>query len=78
VNELIDYYGVDVVQAYMGHIQANAEVAVRNMLREIGQRTLERTGKTVLTAEEHLDDGSPIKLAVTIDISSGTAVFDFS
>ena len=36
VNELIDHYSLDVVQAYMGHIQANAEVAVRDMLKLIG------------------------------------------
>lgn len=33
--ELITEYGLDVVQAYMGHIQANAEVAVRAMLKEV-------------------------------------------
>merc|ERR1719391_1078905 len=30
VNELIDQYSLPVVQAYMAHIQANAEVAVRD------------------------------------------------
>ncbi len=35
VCELIDSYGLDVVQAYMGHIQSNAEVAVRSMLKEV-------------------------------------------
>jgi 5-oxoprolinase (ATP-hydrolysing) len=29
VNELIDFYGLDVVQAYMAHIQRNAELAVK-------------------------------------------------
>lgn len=27
----------------------------------------ERTGKTVLSAEDHMDDGSRIKLAISID-----------
>lgn len=77
VQELIDIYGLDVVQAYMGHIQSNAEVAVRDMLREIGNRTLKQTGKSVLEAEEFMDDGSPIKLKVTIDTNEGTAICDF-
>jgi N-methylhydantoinase B/oxoprolinase/acetone carboxylase alpha subunit len=30
-----------------------------------------------VSAEDTMDDGSPIKLAVTIDRSDGSAVFDF-
>jgi 5-oxoprolinase (ATP-hydrolysing) len=30
-----------------------------------------------ISAEDTMDDGSPIKLAVTIDRSDGSAVFDF-
>jgi len=78
VNELIDQYSLLVVQAYMGHIQANAEVAVRNMLREIGEKVLKKTGQSILFAEDSMDDGSPIKLKVEIDITAGEAVFDFS
>ncbi|MCP6508574.1 hydantoinase B/oxoprolinase family protein, partial [Klebsiella pneumoniae] len=36
VGELIGQYGLDVVQAYMGHILANADLAVRDMLRAFG------------------------------------------
>ncbi|KAJ1519393.1 hypothetical protein ONE63_004685 [Megalurothrips usitatus] len=78
VNELIDQYGLTVVQAYMAHIQSNAELAVRNMLREIGKRSLESTGKSVLSASDCMDDGSPIKLAVSIDINQGSALCDFT
>ena len=78
VNELIDHYGLEVVQAYMGHIQANAEVAVRDMLKQIGAQARQRTGRSLLVAEDAMDDGSPIKLQVDIDINSGEAVFDFS
>lgn len=77
VRELIDAYGLDVVQAYMGHIQNNAEIAVQEMLREIGRKTLQ-SGKNVLHATDYLDDGSPINLQVTIDINKGTAICDFS
>ncbi|KAL7735709.1 hypothetical protein ACLKA6_019966 [Drosophila palustris] len=78
VSELIDSYGLSVVQAYMTHIQKNAELAVRDMLRQIGRDTLERTGSTVLTAQEFMDDGSPITLRVTIDPESGSALCDFT
>ena len=67
VQELIREYGLAVIQAYMAHIQANAEVAVREMLREIAVRAKERTGTTQLKAEDFMDDGSPIMLTVAID-----------
>ncbi|BFG05045.1 5-oxoprolinase [Drosophila madeirensis] len=78
VSELIDSYGLDVVQAYMSHIQKNAELAVRDMLRQIGQDSLARTGSTVLQAQEFMDDGSPITLKVTIDAVQGSALCDFT
>ena len=78
VNELIDQYSLEVVQAYMGHIQANAEVAVRDMLKQIGAEARQRTGQSLLEAEDAMDDGSPIKLKVHIDTSSGEAEFDFA
>lgn len=42
VSELIDIYGLNVVQAYMKYIQENAEVAVRDMLKEIARDTRKR------------------------------------
>lgn len=42
VLELIDSYGLGVVQAYMAFIQENAEIAVRDMLKEIARKTRER------------------------------------
>ena len=35
MKELIASYGMEVVQAYMLYIQENAELAVREMLKEI-------------------------------------------
>ncbi|XP_065484214.1 5-oxoprolinase isoform X2 [Caloenas nicobarica] len=73
VTELIRQHGLPVVQAYMGHIQANAEVAVREMLRGFAA-----DGRTTLEAEDQMDDGSPIRLRVQVDPQEGSAVFDFS
>ncbi|XP_071092367.1 LOW QUALITY PROTEIN: 5-oxoprolinase-like [Haliotis cracherodii] len=78
ISELIDEYGLEVVQAYMAHIQNNAEVAVGDMLREIARDTKVRTGTTKLHACDYMDDGSKIALTVDIDEQEGTAVFDFS
>ena len=77
MKELIDTYGIDVIQAYMGHIQNNAEVAVREMLYEMGQKSLERTGSAVLEAHDKMDDGTVIALKISINLDNGSALFDF-
>ncbi|XP_072007170.1 5-oxoprolinase [Engystomops pustulosus] len=78
VNELIDIYSLEVVQAYMAHIQNNAEVAVREMLRQFAVRWEEQSGALEVESVDYMDDGSPIKLKVTIQKDEGSAVFDFS
>uniref|UniRef100_A0A0C9RU22 Oplah_2 protein n=2 Tax=Fopius arisanus TaxID=64838 RepID=A0A0C9RU22_9HYME len=78
VNELIDIYGLDVVQAYMGHIQSNAEMAVREMLTTVGEKLLRKTGSCCVTARDYLDDGSVIQLSLEVDVDKGEAVCDFT
>ncbi|MED6287306.1 hypothetical protein CHARACLAT_014994, partial [Characodon lateralis] len=79
VGELIDCYGLDVVQAYMGYIQSNAELAVRDMLREFAQRRRQqKTGSLEVESEDFMDDGTPIRLRVQINEEEGSAVFDFT
>lgn len=77
MTELINSYGLDVVQAYMDHIQKNAELAVRDMLKNIGKTNLLTRGLKVLQSVDYLDDGSTIKLSVQINVENGEAVFDF-
>ncbi|TPX54022.1 hypothetical protein PhCBS80983_g06072 [Powellomyces hirtus] len=83
VRQLIEEYGLETVQAYMGFIRANAENAVRALLKEVGtkHRTHNKdssTTTTVLTATDRMDDGTPIALTVTIDTHHGSATFDFT
>jgi 5-oxoprolinase (ATP-hydrolysing) len=74
VNELIDEYSLKIVQAYMGFIQTNAEVAVRHMLKEFAKNR----GSGEAFAEDYMDDGTAIKLMIQIDEGTGDAVFDFT
>lgn len=95
VGELIDSYGLAVVQAYMGYIQvtvrskqnerkkkskfgqlqrfgflmlqSNAELAVRDMLREFAHRRRQQTGSLEVESEDFMDDGTPIRLRVQIN-----------
>ncbi|KAF3703507.1 5-oxoprolinase [Channa argus] len=78
VEELIESYGLSVVQAYMGYIQSNAELAVRDMLRDYAHRRQQLTGSLEVEAEEFMDDGTPIRLRVQINKEEGSAVFDFT
>lgn len=76
VEDLIREYSLEVVQAYMGHIQANAEGAVREMLVAFSHQQGLKEVDTV-HARDQMDDGTPICLAVTIDRRNGSAVFNF-
>lgn len=65
--------GLDEVQAYMKFIQYNAELAVRNMLKDFAE-----THGTRVQAVDYMDDGSPIHLKIDIDPQTGSATFDFT
>uniref|UniRef100_A0A1I8GUT3 Hydantoinase_A domain-containing protein n=1 Tax=Macrostomum lignano TaxID=282301 RepID=A0A1I8GUT3_9PLAT len=78
VTALIEEYSLGFVQAYMKFIQANAETAVRDLLRRVGASALARTGASRLSFADSLDDGSDIRLSVDIDAKAGSAVFDFA
>ena len=57
-------------------MQSNAEQAVRQLLRDFSKDQGLKEIDTV-SAEEHMDDGTPIRLAVTIDRNEGSALLDF-
>ncbi len=78
---MIDHYSLEVVQAYMGHVQESAEQAVRGVLRELAVKVGREPGadgRVEIRAEDYLDDGTRICLALRIDPASGDAEFDFS
>ncbi len=68
VNRMITNFGLGVVQAYMRHVQANAEMSVRRVIGRL------RDGACTYP----LDDGSEIRVNVTVDAKAGEAVIDFS
>ncbi|MCW5207531.1 hydantoinase B/oxoprolinase family protein, partial [Desulfobulbus sp. US2] len=71
--------------SYMGHVQDAAETAVRKALSELSlnrgmaeQGAELNTEQKVVEAVDYLDDGSPIRLRLSIDRRDGSAIFDFS
>jgi 5-oxoprolinase (ATP-hydrolysing) len=61
-------YGADVVAAYMGHVQAHAEEAIRALLTRL------KDGRFAYA----MDDGAVVKVAVSIDREARSATVDFS
>lgn len=65
---MISHFGLDVVQAYMGHVQDNAEEAVRRVLDVLNPGTFEYP----------MDCGTTIKVAISIDREARQATIDFT
>ena len=67
LRRIIDEFSLNIVRAYMGHVQDNAEEMVRRVLSVLsdGQFTYP------------LDDGSQVSVAISIDHEARTARIDF-
>lgn len=48
-------------------LQSNAELAVRDMLRDFARRRRHQTGSLEVESEDFMDDGTPIRLRVQIN-----------
>jgi 5-oxoprolinase (ATP-hydrolysing) len=68
LHRMVAHFGLDVVRAYMGHVQDNAEEAVRRVITALkdGSFTVE------------LDNGARIVVAITVDRAARSARIDFS
>jgi 5-oxoprolinase (ATP-hydrolysing) len=68
LHRMADHFGLDVVRAYMGHVQRNAAEAVRRVITALhdGRYAYE------------LDNGAVISVAVRVHKDSGTADIDFT
>lgn len=65
---LVAEFGQDVVEAYMAHVQDNAEEAVRRVLATLADGDF----------AYELDDGSVVRVAITVDRDARTARVDFT
>jgi 5-oxoprolinase (ATP-hydrolysing) len=68
LRKMVDQFGLDVVQAYMRHVQDNAEESVRRVITKLkdGQFTLP------------LDNGAQIQVAIRVDTQGRSAEIDFT
>jgi 5-oxoprolinase (ATP-hydrolysing) len=68
LRKMVAHFGLDVVRAYMGHVQDNAEEAVRRVITALsdGHFRLE------------LDNGARIEVAIRVDQATRSAEIDFT
>jgi 5-oxoprolinase (ATP-hydrolysing) len=65
---VIARYGWDVTAAYMGHVKANAEAAIRAVIGKLDDGAF----------DYQMDDGTPLKVKITIDRAETSATIDFT
>ena len=68
LRKMIDHFGLATVHAFMGHVQDNAEESVRRVLDVL------KDGDFAY----QLDDGSVVRVAISIDRSARRACIDFT
>jgi len=68
MRRMVDQFGLDVVQAYMRHVQDNAEESVRRVITRL------KDGAFILP----LDNGAQIQVAVRVNAAQRTAEIDFT
>ena len=68
LRKMIQHFGLDVVHAYMGHVQDNAEESVRRVLDVLAD------GEFTYP----MDNGDQIKVKITVDRQAREATIDFT
>ena len=68
LTRVVDRYGWNTVAAYMRHVMDNAEESVRRVLARLPDGAFAYT----------MDDGSPLRVAVTVDAANRSATVDFT
>jgi 5-oxoprolinase (ATP-hydrolysing) len=68
LRRMVAEFGLDVVEAYMTHVQDNAEENVRRVIGRLKDASF----------EQKMDDGSVIRVKVTVDRKARTARIDFT
>ena len=68
IERMIATFGLDVVQAYMRHVQDNAEESVRRLIARLNDGRF----------RVETDQGAAVEVAVTVDRAARTARIDFT
>ncbi|MHB1124660.1 MAG: hydantoinase B/oxoprolinase family protein [Ramlibacter sp.] len=92
LRRMVGQFGLEMVQAYMRHVQDNAEESVRRVIELIGVRFQlsapplaspdgsrpDNWNLTPINFTLPLDNGAQIKVAIRVDVDSRSAEIDFT
>ncbi len=68
LRKMVSHFGLEVVRAYMGHVQDNAEESVRRVIEALQDSEYETV----------TDQGAHIRVKITVDRSNRAATVDFT
>ena len=68
LRKMVEHFGLDMVQAYMRHVQDNAEESVRRVITRL------KDGAFTLA----LDNGAQIQVSIRVNAAERSAVIDFT
>jgi 5-oxoprolinase (ATP-hydrolysing) len=68
LEKMVQHFGLDVVKAYMGHVQDNAEESVRRLLTRIEGGTF----------RVEMDQGTHVEVTISVDRATRSAIVDFT
>jgi len=68
LRRMVEHFGLDVVRAYMGHVQDNAEESVRRLLARLDDGSF----------RVETDQGTAVEVRITVDKQARTAKVDFT
>ena len=73
LRKMVDHFGLEVVQAYMRHVQDNAEEQVRNAITRL------KDAEFVYPMDDGFDGGKrEIKVKIIVDLKARSATIDFT
>lgn len=68
LDKMVEHFGLDVVKAYMRHVQDNAEESVRRLLSRLNDGSF----------RVEMDQGTHVEVKIGVDHEKRTATVDFT
>lgn len=78
LQRMVEQFGLITVQAYMQHVQDNAEQAVRRVIAQLCERQRSQSESLVSTYRVPMDCGATIQVQITLNPDDHSAIIDFA
>ena len=78
LQRMVKQFGLSTVQAYMQHVQDNAEQAVRRVIAQLCEQRLDQDNSLTSTHHLPMDCGAAIQVQITLNPKDRSALLDFT